>query len=169
MNNIIDTGIRTNGEFTVGYQRNGNGGCIPVINGKEEPSLIFGYCGDHDREACLNVIYEALMATGGNIPRTRMYLMNAMMTAAKEIKPDEAVMVDGNEILISYRQKKAYEGTTEIANLDDMTDCDLPGQAIKALLINRAQLVFSNREAERYDFEEDEDFEDEDFEDDEEY
>lgn len=138
-NNEIRTGKQTNGEFTVSYQQNGYGGCTPIIDGKPEPSLTFGYVSESDKQACMKLLEEALRATGGDIWVTQRYIMNAVRVSAAEIKADEAVTIDDTEIIISYNAKKAYLGTEEIANLDDIT-CELPNEAIKAMLTDRARL-----------------------------
>ena len=145
-NNTINTGVATNGEFTVSYQRNGYGGVIPVINGTPEPRLMFGYASESDRIACMKLIEDAVRATGGDIMAAQYYIMNAVEVAANEITPDEAVDVDGTEILISYADKAAYLGTEKIADLDDL-DCELPNEAVKALLKDRAKLSLSERNA----------------------
>lgn len=147
MNNEINTGAKSNANFTIEYQRNGYGGCIPVIDGKSEPSLMFGYASETDKRACMKLIEDAIRATKGDIRAAQVYIMNAVSVAANEITPDEAVEVEGIEFLISYKDKKAYEGTMEIANLDDLA-CELPDEAIKALLVTRIQLELENRRAE---------------------
>lgn len=165
-NNEIRTGKQTNGEFTVTYQQNGYGGCIPVIDGNPEPSLMFGYVSESDKEACMRLLEEALRATGGNLWEVRTYIANAVRTSANDIKADEAIMVQDREFLISYTEKKAYLGTEEVANLDDIT-CDMPGEAVKALLVSRIETELARREEARvnlyiernYD-EEDDDYED---------
>ena len=149
MSNTINTGKKSNGEFTIEYQQNGYGGCIPVIDGNPEPSLMFGYASETDKQACMKLIEEAIKATQGDIRAAQVYIMNAVIVAANEITPDEAVEVEGIEFLISYKDKKVYEGTTEIANLDDL-NCELPDEAIKALLITRIQLELENRKTEEY-------------------
>ena len=160
--NEINTGKKTIGNFSIEYQRNGNGGCIPVIDGKPEPSLMFGYATESDKQACMRLLEDALRATGNEIPKVRQYIMNAVRVAANDIKPDEAIEVDDVEILIDYANRKAYEGTTELANLDDMT-CPLPDEAIKAMLINRVQLALVDREVEYYDEDEYDDYDDDDY------
>lgn len=161
MSNTINTGKKSNGNFTIEYQQNGYGGCIPVIDGNPEPSLMFGYASETDKQACMKLIEKAIKATQGDIRAAQVYIMNAVTVAANEITPDEAVEVEGIEFLISYKDKKAYEGTTEIANLDDL-NCELPDEAIKALLITRIQLELENRKAEEYndydDYDEDYDY-----------
>ena len=142
--NEISTGSQTQGQFIVSYQQNGNGGAIPVIDGKPEPSLMFGYSTDSDRIACLRVIENALRATNGNIPAARQYIYNAVTTAANNIQPDEAVDVDGTEMLIDYNLRKIYEGTEIVATLDDMPE--LPMEATKAMLIDRARIALAARQ-----------------------
>lgn len=162
MNNTINTGVMSNGNFTIQYQQNGNGGCIPVIDGKPEPSLMFGYATESDKQACIKLIEDALRATGNDIPKVRQYIMNAVKVSANEIKADEAIEVDGVEIIIDYTAKKAYKDAKEIANLNDM-QCFLPNEVIKAMLINRVQLAFAEREVEYYDEDEYDDYDDDDY------
>ena len=154
MDNSITTGSKTQGQFTIDYQQNGNGGCIPVIDGNPEPSLMFGYTSEDDKLGALNLIKEALRATNGNITQAKYYMMNAVTVAAHEIKPDEAVDIDGCEILLSYEAQKAYLGTEEVANLEDL-DCNMPDEAVKALLISRATVEIKKRLEERLEWERD--------------
>ena len=148
--NAINTGAMTNGEFTVSYQTNGNGGCIPVIDGTPCNALMFGYTSETDRKGGLKLIEQAIRATKGNVYEAKRYIMNAMMVAANDIKPDEAIDVDGVEILVVYTEGKAYIGTEEIANLDDL-ECSLPNEAVRELLKARAKNVIEERrQAESY-------------------
>ena len=147
--NTINTGAQTSGEFAITYQQSGYGGVIPVVDGVPQPSLMFGYASESDKKACMKLLEEALRATKGNVYEARSYIMNAVTIAANEIKPDEAVMINGVEILINYEERKAYNGAREIANLDDLR-CELPKDAIKTILVDRAELVM---EAEREDYE----------------
>ena len=142
--NAINTGAMTNGEFTVSYQANGNGGCIPVIDGTPCPSLMFGYVSETDRKAGLKLIAEEIRATKGNVYEAQRYIMNAMTVAANDIKPDEVVDVDGTEVLIAYNDGKAYIGTEEVANIDDL-DCALPHEAVRELLRARVKNVLEQR------------------------
>ena len=155
--NEITTGKKTIGNFTVEYQKNGYGGCIPVIDGQPQPSLMFGYATESDRAACMKLIEDALRATGNNIPAIQHYIMTAVRTAANNVHPDEAVEVNGQEILISYTDKIAYLDTCEIANLADLT-CELPPEAIKALLVARAETALNEIAMEEDDY--DGDYED---------
>lgn len=162
--NEISTGRKTIGNYVIEYQRSGYGGCIPVIDGQPQPSLMFGYASESDRAACMKLIEDALRATGNDIAAIQHYIMTAVRTAANDIHPDEAVDVNGHEILISYAAKTAYLGTQEIANLADMT-CELPAEAVKALLVSRAETALAAR-ATRYETDDDEwedDFDEEEF------
>ena len=151
----ISTGKRTQGKFTVEYQQNGYGGCIPIIDGKPEPRLTFGYATESDKRACIKAIEEALKATNGSITDAVYYLMNAIQIAANDINPDEVVTVEGTEILISYANRKAYLNTEELANLEDLTCDNLPDEAVKALLTSRVETVLHRRIEERLAWERD--------------
>ena len=154
--NIIITGRKSIGNFTIEYQRSGYGGVIPIIDGQPQPSLMFGYVSESDLAAGMALIENALRATGNNVYDVQRYIMTAMTTAAHDIHPDECVDVNGNEILISYANKKAYLGVDEIANLDDLA-CTLPDEAIKALLVSRVETELATRNETYYgDWEDDE-------------
>ena len=153
---VINTNqnLKTNGEFTIEFQNN-YGGMIPVINGEPAPILMFGYVSESDKQACIRLIREAVVATNGDVYKAANYIRNAVTIAANDIKPDEAVEVLGNEMLISYTERKIYLGTEEIANLDDINDASMGNEAIKQLLIARATIVLQEMEMEL-----DDDFED---------
>jgi len=146
---IINTNqnLKTNGEFAIEFQQN-NGGMIPVINGEPAPILMFGYVSESDKNACIRLIREAVVATNGDVYKAANYIRNAVAIAANDIKPDEAVEVLGNEMLISYTGKRIYLGTTEIANLDDMGDTPMNNEVIKQLLIAKATIELQNWELE---------------------
>ena len=154
MKNVINTGKATAGEFTVSYQLNGNGAAIPVINGEPHQELMFGYVSESDRKGCLKLIEDALKATEGNIPAAMRYMYAAALTAAKEIKADEAVEVNGTEIIISYEAKTAYLQTEKVADLEDIT-VDLPAEAVKAMLVDRVRLYLERKAAESRAYEDD--------------
>ena len=150
--------LKTQGQFTIEYQNNGYGGMVPVINGEKAPMLTFGYVTESDKAACIELITKAALATNGNIMEMCSYIMNAIQTAAADIKADEAVDVDGAEMLISYEDKAIYLGTEKIADLEDVegTFGNLSDEAIKLLLIERARNVIMARRVEEY---EDDDYE----------
>lgn len=144
MNREITTSKRTESQFAVSYQRNGYGACIPTIDGVEHPELMFGYTSEADAQAALNLISEALAATNGNIGEAMCYMYNAARTAALDIKADEAVDVDGVDIIINYQNRKAYKNGEEVADLDNIT-CSLPNEAIKQILIEKVREMINHR------------------------
>ena len=146
-NNNITIGTKTLGEFAISYQNCGNRACIPVIDGKPEPMLMFGYVSESDRDGCLKLIKKALRATNGSVMQTMQYMYNAARIAAADIQPDEAVDVDGNEMLISYDAKAIYLRDMEMANLSDV-ETELPREVVKAMLVDRARLALDEMERE---------------------
>lgn len=144
MNREITTSKRTESQFAVSYQRNGYGACIPTIDGVEHPELMFGYTSEADAQAALNLISEALAATNGDITQAMWYMRNAALTAARDVKADEAVDVDGVDIVIDYAARKAYKNGEEVADLDNIT-CPLPNEAIKQILIEKVREMINHR------------------------
>ena len=81
--------------------------------------------------------------------------MNAVTMAANEVTPTDTADVDGTEITIDYGKCKAYEGTTEIANLEDIECANtFPEEAVKALLVERVRNTIKERKA-KYEDEDD--------------
>ena len=138
--------IRTAGQFAIEFQQNGNGGCIPVVNGNPEPMLMFGYVSESDKQGCINLIRKALLATNGDIYESIKYIRNAVNIASNGIQPSQTVDVDGVEMLVSYVNKKIYLGIEEMANLDDMAETEMSNEVIKALLKERAKNVLAERQ-----------------------
>jgi len=136
--------IRTAGQFAIEFQQNGNGGCIPVINGNPEPTLAFGFVSENDKQACAELLRKAAVATNGDVRAMQGYIMNAVLLAANDIKPDESVDVGGYELLISYEKKEIYFGTEKLADLSDI-DANMEPQVIKALLVERANTALIER------------------------
>ena len=149
-NNEISTGKKSIGEFAIEYQNKGYGGCIPVIDGVPQPQLMFGYVSESDKKAAMQLLEEALLATGGNLSQIPTYIRNAVCVEAHDIHPNEAVKLeDGHEIMIDYSKKTAYLGTDAIANLDDIT-CELPEEAVKVMLLDRAKNELERRRIEMH-------------------
>ena len=97
-----------------------------------------GYVSESDKQACIKVIQKAVKATGGDPYATARYIQNAMLTAASGIRPDEEVEVEGVKMLVSYTDKAIYDGTIQIANMEDLSTVD-DKDAIKAILMERAK------------------------------
>jgi len=142
--NEITTGAKTKGKFVVEYQQNGYGGCIPIIDGTPQPSLMFGYVSESDKQAAMELLEKALVATGGNISAIPGYIMNAVKVTANDVKVEDVVEVEGTELLVNYTEKKMYFNEEEIANLDDVP-CELPAEAVKIMLTDRAKMELERR------------------------
>lgn len=133
---------KTSGQFIVDFQKDGYAGCTPIINGEPATILTFGYVSQSDYDACCRLIREAVDACDGDVNEAAKYIHNAVLVSASSIKADEAVDIDGYEMLISYDDKTIYYGTEKVAEIsEDITDA----VAIKALLIERARnAIYSN-------------------------
>ena len=107
-----------------------------VIDGNKVGML--GSVSETDRKAALNALNKAYEAANGNIFEMMQKLSTIAMMEEKEIIADEMLEIEGIEVIMSYRQGKAY--TTdgeEIANCDDLAG--LPVMAIKEVLIARVK------------------------------
>lgn len=107
-----------------------------IIDGNKVGML--GSVSEADRKAALNALNKAYEAANGNIFEMMQKLSTIAMMEEKEIIADEMLEIEGIEVIMSYRQGKAY--TTdgeEIANCDDVAY--LPIEAIKEVLIARVK------------------------------
>lgn len=107
-----------------------------VIDGNKVGML--GSVSETDRKAALNALNKAYEAANGDIFEMMQKLSTIAMMEEKEIIADEMLEIEGIEVIMSYRQGKAY--TTdgeEIANCDDVAG--LPVMAIKEVLIARVK------------------------------
>jgi hypothetical protein len=111
-----------------------------VINGQK--CGVLGSASEKDKEAAIKTLQTALDASDGNLCAA-MQKLNAIATMEEhEIKPDEMVRVCGREIILSYEAKTAY--TIDGEEIADCKDLDnLPNEAIKALLIARAEVALN--------------------------
>ena len=109
-----------------------------VINGQK--CGIMGSVNEADRKAALNALNAAYVASNGDIYEMMSKLATVATIEEKEIEPDEVVNICGCEIILSYKNKKAYTmDGEEVANCTDISD--IPNEAIKALLIARAEVA----------------------------
>ena len=109
-----------------------------VINGQK--CGIMGSVNEADRKAALNALNAAYVASNGDIYEMMSKLATIATIEEKEIEPDEVVNICGCEIILSYKNKKAYTmDGEEVANCTDISD--IPNEAIKALLIARAEVA----------------------------
>lgn len=99
---------------------------------------ILGSVNAADRASALKVLNDAYVASNGNIMEMMMKLSTIATIEEKDIDPDEMVEICGKQIMLSYKDAKAYTmNGDEIANCNDLPA--LPAEAVKALLIARAE------------------------------
>jgi hypothetical protein len=111
-----------------------------VVNGQKIG--ILGAANDRDRENAMKAIQTALDSSNGNIYEMMSKLNTIAAIKENDIKPDEMVEINGEEIILSYEAKTAY--TTDGEELVDCTDLpNMPDEAIKAVLIARAETILN--------------------------
>ena len=115
-----------------------NGTTLEYIVVNDQKVGMLGSANEKDRANAMKAIQTALDSSDGNVYEMMRKLQTIATIEEKEIKPDEMIEICGEEIIISYEAKAAY--TTdgeEIANCADLPD--MPNEAIKAVLIARAE------------------------------
>ena len=147
INTNISTGKATEGQFAISYQRDGYGALIPIIDGVPHKELMMGYVSEKDAQAGLELLGKVLKATNGDIPAAMRYMYTAASIAAADIKPDETIEINGTEYLIDYDKRELYYQDNKVVDLSDM-QCELPREAVKAILTERLQRVLAEMEAE---------------------
>jgi hypothetical protein len=111
-----------------------------VVNGQKLG--ILGSTSERDRENAIKAIQTTLDSSNGNVYEMMQKLSTIATIEENEIAADEMIEVCGEQIIISYEQKTAY--TTDGEELVNCTDLpDMPNEAIKAVLIARAESVLS--------------------------
>lgn len=111
-----------------------------VVNGQKLG--ILGSTSEKDRENAIKAIQTALDSSNGNVYEMMQKLSTIATIEENEIAADEMVEVCGEQIIISYAQKTAYATDgEELVNCTDLPD--MPNEAIKAVLIARAELILS--------------------------
>lgn len=101
---------------------------------------ILGSLNEADRAAALKVLQDAYTASNGNIMEMMSKLCTIATIEEKEINPDEMVTICGKQVMLSYKDGKAYNiDGNEIANCNDLPK--MPAEAIKAVLMARAETV----------------------------
>lgn len=106
-----------------------------VIDGQK--CGILGSVNEADRAAAIKTLNAAYIASNGNIMEMMEKLSTIATIEEKEIEPDEVVDICGCDVILSYKNKKAYTmDGEEIANCDDLPD--MPNEAVKAVLVARA-------------------------------
>jgi hypothetical protein len=109
-----------------------------VINGQKVG--ILGSTNERDRQKAIAAIQAALDASNGNIYEAMQKLSTVAAMNENNIKPDEMIVVRGQNIIISYSTNAAYTTDgTKIADCDGLPD--MPYEAVKALLIARIEAL----------------------------
>ena len=107
-----------------------------IIDGPKVGML--GSTSEKDKQNAIKAIQSALDGSEGNIHKMMYKLSTIAMMEEKEIKPDEMIEIGGEEIIISYEAKTAYDmNGEEVANCTDLPD--MPNEAIKAVLVARVE------------------------------
>lgn len=120
-----------------------------VIDGQKVGML--GSTGEKDKQNAIKAIQSALDASNGNIYEMMRKLSTIATIEEKEIAADEMVNVNGEEIIISYASKTAYTiDGEEIVNCTDLPD--MPNEAIKAVLVARAEAIIAAQMDDEYDY-----------------
>lgn len=102
-----------------------------------------GYVSERDKQACLKAIQTAIDGSE-NEYEAMMKLMTIANLGDKEVIPDKEITINNAVVLLSYEARAAYdcEGN-EIANCRELT-CELPCEAIDAILIPRIKDTLEN-------------------------
>ena len=134
MANIINTNIKNAVEIRTELKVNGTKIEYIYIDGMK--CGIMGSVNKADREKAIKVLNNAYAASNGNIMEMMEKLSTIATIEEKEIEPDEMVEVNGEQIMLSYKHRKAYDmDGNELTNCDDMPD--MPKEAVRALLMAR--------------------------------
>lgn len=98
---------------------------------------ILGSLSDADRAAALKVLQDTYIASNGNIMEMMSKLNTIATIEEKEINPDEMVTIRGRQVMLSYKDCKAYNTDgKEVADCNDLSN--MPVEAVKAVLMARA-------------------------------
>lgn len=111
---------------------------MTYVTFNDEKIGMLGYLNDRDRAAAEKALRKA--SEGCVSPFEAIMRLNAL-TAIDDsgIEPDEEVEVEGVPCYISYKDKTLYRACDcePVCDLNDL-NCDLPKEAVKTLLIERA-------------------------------
>ena len=111
-----------------------------------------GYTSQKDKEAAIKFVQRIVDNSQNTGYALYNEIMQTCMTGAAmteegiEAKDSEEVEIDGVPIIINYEAQKAYIGIDKsleaIADLEDL-DCELPAEAVKALLVERSKTAIA--------------------------
>lgn len=111
-----------------------------------------GYTSQKDKEAAIKFVQRIVDNSQNTGYALYNEIMQTCMTGAAmteegiEAKDSEEIEIDDVPVIINYEAQKAYIGINNsleaIADLEDL-DCDLPAEAVKALLIERSKTAIA--------------------------
>lgn len=138
----VNTTNNTKNAVEIRAELKANGTTIEYIVVNGQKLGILGAANEKDRANAMKAIQTALDSSNGDIYEMMAKLSTIATIEEKEIKPDEMVEINGEEIIISYEAKTAYTiDGEEIANCTDLPD--MPNEAIKAVLVARAETALN--------------------------
>lgn len=118
-----------------------NGTIIEYIVINDQKIGILGSVSEKDRQNAIKAIQTALDASNGNIYEMMTKLSTIATIEEKDILPDEMIEIDGEDVIISYTSKAAYDlDGNEIVDCRDLPD--IPDEAIKAVLEARVTAIY---------------------------
>jgi hypothetical protein len=101
-----------------------------------------GYCSEKDKNACLKAIQLAVDSSD-NIWEAAMKLMTNANLTDNGVEPNEEVKINGTNYFISYAEKALYDPNgDEVVNCKEL-ECELPPEACKTILVQRAELIIA--------------------------
>lgn len=102
-----------------------------------------GYMSEKDKQACLKAIQTAIDGSE-NEYEAMIKLITIANLNDKEVTPDKEITINNTKVLISYEARAAYDcDGNEIANCRELT-CELPCEAIDAILLPRIKYALEN-------------------------
>lgn len=138
----VNTTNTTKNAVEIRAELNTNGTTIEYIVVNGQKLGILGATNEEDRNNAMRAIQTALDASNGNIYEMMQKLSTIANITEHEIKPDEMIEVNGEEIIISYEAKTAYTiDGEELVNCTDLPD--MPNEAIKAVLVARTETALN--------------------------
>lgn len=109
-----------------------------VINGQKVG--ILGSINEADRKKAIETLSKVFTDCNGNLYEMMQKLREIATLEEKEVEHDEVVKVRGNDILLSYSKRKAYNMYgKELANCNDLPT--MPKAAVKAVLVARVETI----------------------------
>lgn len=111
-----------------------------------------GYTSQKDKEAAIKFVQRIVDNSQNTGYALYNEIMQTCMTGAAmteegiEAKDSEEIEIDDVPVIINYEAQKAYIGINNsleaIADLEDL-DCNLPAEAVKALLVERSKTAIA--------------------------